>query len=124
VRRVRQHFCYGAAVIAVCFPAILVAAPLPNFGRVTIPRVSSVPQLEDFLEMRPSPAWNGKLAKVDRFVQRVPSDGEPASQRTEAYLGYDDKNLYAIFICFDNQPHQIRAGSRGGKTCSMTTRLS
>ena len=28
------------------------------------------------------------------------------SQRTEAYLGYDDKNLYAIFICFDNEPQK------------------
>ncbi len=59
--------------------------------------------------MKPSPAWDGKLAKVDRFIQRIPSDGEPASQRTEAYLGYDDKNLYAIFICFDNDPQKIRA---------------
>ena len=59
--------------------------------------------------MKPSPAWEGKLAKVDRFIQRTPSDGEPASQRTEAYLGYDDKNLYVIFICFDSEPQKIRA---------------
>jgi hypothetical protein len=88
---------------------MLLTAPPPNFGQVTIPRVSSPPTLEDFLDMKPSPAWEGKLAKVDRFVQRVPSDGEPVSQRTEAYLGYDDRNLYAIFICFDNQPRHIRA---------------
>ena len=71
--------------------------------------MSSPPLLEDFLEMKPSPAWDGKLAKVDHFIQRVPSDGEPVSQRTEAYLGYDDKNLYAIFICFDNDPQKVRA---------------
>jgi len=53
--------------------------------------------------------WQGKLAKVDRFTQRVPSDGAPVSQRTEAYLGYDDKNLYTIFICFDNEPQKLRA---------------
>jgi hypothetical protein len=88
---------------------MLLTAPPPNFGQVTIPRVSSPPTLEDFLDMKLSPAWEGKLAKVDRFVQRVPSDGEPVSQRTEAYLGYDDRNLYAIFICFDNQPRHIRA---------------
>ncbi len=109
MRRVRQGFYYGAAFIAFCFPARLFAAPPPNFGQVTIPRVSSIPLLEDFLEMKPSPVWDGKLAKIDRFIQRVPSDGEPVSQRTEAYLGYDEKNLYAIFICFDNEPHNIRA---------------
>ena len=85
------------------------AVPPPTLAQVTIPRVSSNPQLEDFLEMKPSPAWDGKLAKIDRFTQRTPSDGQPVSQRTLAYLGYDDKNLYAIFICFDNEPKKIRA---------------
>jgi len=59
--------------------------------------------------MEPAPYWRGKLAKVDQFTQRVPSDGAPASQRTEAYLGYDDKNLYAIFICFDSERQKTRA---------------
>ena len=99
----------AAAVILIGLPATLHAAPQAAFAQITIPRVSSPPRLEDFLQMKPDPAWEGKLVKVDRFVQRVPSDGEPASQRTEAYLGYDDKNLYAIFICFDNEPQKIRA---------------
>ncbi len=59
--------------------------------------------------MEPSPAWQGKLAKVEGFTQRVPTDGAPISQRTEVYLGYDDKNLYAIFVCFDSEPRKIRA---------------
>jgi len=41
-------------------------------------------------------------------VQRNPHDGVPASQPTEAYLGYDDKNLYAVFVCFDD-PGKVRA---------------
>src|SRR5690348_18078075 len=89
-------------------PTLLFAAPI-TFGRVTIPRVATPPALEEFLEMKPSPAWEGKLAKIDHFLQRTPSDGELVSQRTEAYLGYDSKNLYAIFICFDNEPHKMRA---------------
>ena len=59
--------------------------------------------------MKPSPAWQGKMARIDKFIELTPSDGEPVSQRTEAYLGYDSKNLYAIFICFDSQPKRIRA---------------
>jgi hypothetical protein len=81
----------------------------PAFQTVQIPRISTAPKLEEFLTMEPSPAWRGKLAKIDRFTQRVPSDGAPVSQRTEAYLGYDDKNLYAIFICFDSEPAKLRA---------------
>ena len=100
----------AAAVLSLLVgaPFGVAAAPL-DFGHIVIPRVSTPPKLEEFLDMRPSPAWEGKLAKVDRFIQRVPSDGQPVSQRTEAYLGYDSKNLYAIFICFDSEPRKLRA---------------
>ena len=81
----------------------------PEFRTVRIPRVPSPPRLEDFLSMEPAPAWQGKLAKVTGLTQRVPSDGAPISQRTEIYLGYDDKNLYSIFVCFDREPKKIRA---------------
>jgi len=81
----------------------------PAFVSIRIPRVSSPPRLEDFLSMEPNSAWKGKLAKAEQFKQRVPSDDAPATERTEAYFGYDDKNLYAIFVCFDSDPQQIRA---------------
>ena len=97
------------AVATVLCATQLFGAPPPSFAQITIPRVSRPPVLEDFLEMKPSPAWEGKLAKIDKFIQRAPSDGEPVSQRTETYLGYDDKNLYAIYICFDSEPAKIRA---------------
>ncbi|HEV3208504.1 MAG TPA: DUF5916 domain-containing protein [Terriglobales bacterium] len=109
MRGARQNICCRALLAFLSLGGAALAAPQPNFAQLTIPRVSSPPQLEDFLEMKPSPKWEGKLAKVDHFIQRVPSDGEPVSQPTEAYLGYDEKNLYVIFICFDNQPRNIRA---------------
>ncbi|MBI4465942.1 MAG: carbohydrate binding family 9 domain-containing protein, partial [Acidobacteria bacterium] len=59
--------------------------------------------------MKPNGEMEGQLAKVEDFRQRVPSDGQPSSQRTEAYLGYDAKNLYAVFVCFDREPEKIRA---------------
>ena len=48
------------------------------------------------------------MAKVTGFIQRAPHDGEGVSEPTEAYLGYDQKNLYVVFICFDD-PRQVRA---------------
>jgi hypothetical protein len=104
-----KGLCCTVAAIVMGLPDLLLAAPPPTFGQVNIQRVTNPPPLEDFLQMKPSPAWEGKMAKVDRFIQRTPSDGEPASQRTEAYLGYDDKNLYVIFVCFDREPQKIRA---------------
>ncbi|MBI1738011.1 MAG: carbohydrate binding family 9 domain-containing protein [Acidobacteria bacterium] len=67
------------------------------------------PTLEDFLDMKPGPAVEGKLAKVDDFRQTRPTDGKPSTERTEAYLGYDNENLYVVFIAFDSEPQKLRA---------------
>ena len=49
-----------------------------------------------------------EMAKVAGFTQRNPHDGEAVSEPTEAYLGYDQKNLYVVFVCFDD-PKKVRA---------------
>jgi hypothetical protein len=49
-----------------------------------------------------------KMVTVSDFVQRDPHDGQPVSEPTTAYLGYDQKNLYVIFVCFDD-PGKVRA---------------
>ncbi|MGH9862823.1 MAG: DUF5916 domain-containing protein [Candidatus Acidiferrales bacterium] len=74
-----------------------------------IPRVERAPTLEDFLGMEPNGEWTGKLAKLEGYIQTVPRDGEPASQRTDTYLGYDQENFYLVFVCFDNEPKKVRA---------------
>jgi len=48
------------------------------------------------------------MAKVTGFTQRNPHDGESVSEPTDAYLGYDQKNLYVVFVCFDD-PRKVRA---------------
>ena len=92
--------------------ASLIAQQLPPKHKkptLVVPRVQQAPALADFLEMKPNVASKGQLAKVKGFIQRSPRDGEPATQRTEVYLGYDDKNLYAVFVCFDSEPEKVRA---------------
>ena len=49
-----------------------------------------------------------QMAKVTGFTQHNPHDGEAVSEPTDAYLGYDQKNLYVVFVCFDD-PNQVRA---------------
>ena len=48
------------------------------------------------------------MAKITQFVQREPRDGQPVSQPTEAYLGYDAKSLYVVFVCHDDRS-EVRA---------------
>ena len=76
---------------------------------VRIPRLEVAPTLEDFASMQPSSAVARSMARVDEFRQERPRDGDPASQRTEAYLGYDHSHLYIVFVCFDSEPEKIRA---------------
>ncbi|MBV9482808.1 MAG: carbohydrate binding family 9 domain-containing protein [Acidobacteria bacterium] len=75
---------------------------------LTIPYLSSAPVLDNFLNMKPEGATAERMAKVTGLVQRNPHDGEPVSQPTEVYLGYDKHNLYVVFVCFDD-PTRVRA---------------
>jgi hypothetical protein len=74
---------------------------------LTIPRLPRAPVLEDFLGMKPAGEIAEQMAKVTGFVQRSPHDGEKVSEETAAYLGYDEKNLYVVFVCFDD-PKKVR----------------
>ena len=47
-------------------------------------------------------------SKTTNFVERSPGDNLPPQVETEAYLTYDDDNLYVGFVCKDD-PSQIRA---------------
>jgi len=85
-------------------------APKPEIAPPTlnIPRLSRAPALEDFLGMKPQGETALQMAKVTGFVQRNPHDGEKVSEPTAAYLGYDQKNIYVVFVCFDD-PKKVRA---------------
>ncbi len=73
-----------------------------------IQRVSRVPRVSDFASMEVSDAPLG-MRKIEGFVQRFPNDGQPVTERTVAYVGYDREFLYAAFQCFDSEPTRIGA---------------
>ena len=64
---------------------------------VTIPRLAKPPEIEDFLNREPG----YPVLRLGDFRQKMPGDGQPVSLPTTAYLGFDDKNLYAVFVCTD-----------------------
>lgn len=82
--------------------------PVVSHG-LKIRRVSHAPTLEDFLSMHPSARLAGEMTRVSGFIQHDPDDGRPATQSTDVYLGYDQAKLYAVFVCFDQQPKLVRA---------------
>src|SRR5712671_6022823 len=74
--------------------------PAPDTAKIPlsrIPRLHRAPKLEDFLENQPR---ESELTVTD-FRQNSPGDGTPATEPTTAYLSYDGKNLYVVFVCQD-----------------------
>lgn len=43
------------------------------------------------------------------FIQQEPREGEPATERTEAWVFFDEKNIYVSARCFDSQPSRMVA---------------
>jgi Domain of unknown function (DUF5916) len=76
---------------------------------IQIPRISFVPTLGDFAGMEPGPRVADHMSRVTGFIAREPADGAAPTQPTDAYLAYDERNLYAVFVCWDKEPGKIRA---------------
>jgi hypothetical protein len=54
------------------------------------------------------PAW--LLAEpVERFLQRDPQEGAPATERTEVRILFDAFHIYLGVVCYDSNPDAIRA---------------
>ncbi len=85
------------------FPKILLTAPQEI---LRIPRLSHQPKIDGVLD---NPLWEKEALKIEDFLQFAPKEkGEP-SEKTIAYIGYDKKNLYIAFRCYEKDPKKIRA---------------
>jgi hypothetical protein len=97
-------FALGAAASLMGGAAHAQTAPPPAKQSVVIRRVEAPPKIEDYVA-----GVNPAGARVDGFLQRRPGDLTPSSERTEAYLAYDDEHLYVAFVCRAADPSSIRA---------------
>jgi hypothetical protein len=76
------------------------AGPRPVASAV---QISEAPTIDGVLDDR---AWQ-TVAPLGDFVQAEPFEGQPASERTEVRIVYDDQALYVGVICHDADPSQI-----------------
>ncbi len=70
---------------------------------VTAVRVSQPPRLDGHLD---DEAWR-IAAAVSDFLQRDPDEGQPATERTELRLVYDDSAIYVGVRLFDREAQRI-----------------
>ncbi len=70
-------------------------------------RLSTLPLIDG--EVLGDDAWRGMNAATG-FVQTRPLQGEPSTQRTEVFIGFDDEALYIGVVCHDDNPAGIVMG--------------
>ena len=112
LRRVAVALCLIAALVPLCAqapspietPAVKQAPALKQIKDLHIPRITTKPLIEEFL----NGASRQDMQRVDDFRQRNPGDGVAVSRKTSAWVAYDDKTLYAVFVC-EAPPGQTRA---------------
>jgi hypothetical protein len=50
-----------------------------------------------------------ELSPFTEFIQQDPREGEPASERTELWVAFDDENIYFAVKCYHSDPDRIIA---------------
>ncbi len=72
---------------------------------IKLPKLSQPPVIDGILN---DSCWK-EAFKIEKFTQFEPKENSPPTEKTVAYLGYDKKNFYMAFQCFDSEPDKIRA---------------
>jgi hypothetical protein len=84
-------------------PMMLISSPEEI---MQIPRLTASPKIDGILD---NPIWEEQALKIEDFLQYTPKEKGIPTQKTVAYLGYDYKNLYVAFRCYDSERKKIRA---------------
>jgi hypothetical protein len=51
----------------------------------------------------------GEVPPISEFIQQVPVEGAPGTEKTEAWVLFDDDNVYVACRCWDEHPERIIA---------------
>lgn len=95
-------------VLGACLMLAPCYAQKLSANELQIPLLERAPEPADFEGMQPNSDLARAMVQTTGFYQRAPYEGEPASERTQVYLGYDSQKFFAVFLVFDGQPKTIR----------------
>ncbi len=48
-----------------------------------------------------------EVESMTGFIQQVPNEGDPATEKNEAWIFFDDENLYVAVRCWDSHPERM-----------------
>ncbi len=78
---------------------------IPTHREIKAVRIETPPIIDGKLD---DVCWQNS-AKTGELIQFEPQNGEPATQPTIIYLGYDANNLYVAFECFKTNMDKLAA---------------
>jgi hypothetical protein len=76
-------------------------------GRVTVRAIRAEIDVDGRLD---EPIY-GRVAPITEFIQQLPDEGEPASERTEAWVFFDDDNVYVSARLYESFPESERVAN-------------
>ncbi|MCC7263910.1 MAG: carbohydrate binding family 9 domain-containing protein [Candidatus Latescibacteria bacterium] len=82
------------------------AEEAPRKAMVAVRVNPTAPKIDGVLD---DEAWQ-HAPRFGGFTQRIPNEGQPATDSTTVQFAYDDKSLYVAIMCYDKEPDKIAAG--------------
>ncbi|MSO55791.1 MAG: hypothetical protein EXQ55_02555 [Acidobacteria bacterium] len=73
-------------------------------GAVTVRAVRIPEGLK--LDGRLDESYYRDIPSIGGFIQQDPAEGQPATERTEAWIFFDDTNIYVSARCWDSHPER------------------
>jgi hypothetical protein len=100
--------------IVLCVMLIPLPSLATNNDVYNVPRLSRAPKIDGILD---NPIWAEEALIIEDFHQMSPKEMGAPSEKTVAYIGYDIKNLYLAFRCYDSDAAKIRASVTNRDNC-------
>jgi len=100
-----------ALIIFAVIPALISLSPTSGFAQegprvVTATPVTTVPEIDGILR---DAVWQS-VPPMTGFIQREPTDGAPATERTEVRIIYDQDAIYVAVWAWDSRAGEIVPG--------------
>jgi hypothetical protein len=96
-------------VIAVCWwPHAAIAQILPAIQGTAVSRTAegAVTVKATRIDGRLDERVYTDIAPIDEWFQQEPHERSPATERTEAWIMFDDRNIYISARCWDSHPER------------------
>src|SRR5688500_1947708 len=109
MKHAMYYFLRPAVILLItCFAESAYGQPMltrDGEGRTTVRATRIQEPLE--LDGRLDESWYQTIPPLDEFIQQEPRVGEPATEKTEAWIFFDDENIYFAARNWDSRPERM-----------------